>query len=124
MVVAVRRVGTSGSTPWWRRVEQALGWSSLGFAVAGAVAPGLAGEALGTPASWSRALAARDAVLGVVLVRGGGPSGLALRALSDLGDAVVTAGRRPVVSAGALAVSALAAAAAVSAARAPGRSAA
>ena len=107
--------------PWWRRTEQVLGWSSFGFALAGMVAPGLTGRALGAPPGWSGVLATRDAALGVVLVRGAGPPGLALRALSDLGDAVLIRRRRPVVALLALVAAGLSAVAAASAAGDQGR---
>jgi hypothetical protein len=72
--------------------------ASVGFAAAGLVAPGLVGRASGIGRRGARLLAVRDLVVAVALFRGG-PQGLLARGVSDAGDALLFARRRPVLSA-------------------------
>jgi hypothetical protein len=106
--------------PWWRRVERIIGWASLGFAAAGLVAPQLTARGLGLPSrGWGRVIGVRDLALGVALVRGAGPTGLAVRAACDVADAGLVVRRQRLVALGALASGAFAAGTALAAGRLP-----
>lgn len=80
-------------------VGRALGFSSLGFAVAGLVAPGRVGEWMKLDRSTVWALAVRDLVSAWLLLGGAGPAALLSRALFDMGDAVMMIRRRPALAA-------------------------
>ena len=79
-------------------IARTMALASAGFAAAGLVAPGLVGRASGIGRRTARLLALRDLVVAVALVRGR-PQGLVARGVSDAGDALLFARRRPLLSA-------------------------
>lgn len=81
-----------------RAVSVALGLGSLGFAGYGLAAPYSVGNMIGISPGVASALAWRDLALGVALLASGSRQALVARAIADLGDAALSARRRPTIA--------------------------
>jgi hypothetical protein len=88
-----------------------LGWGSLAFGAWGLIHPRSLTGVMGDDPELGRLLGLRDAIVGVALIEGSGPLPLAMRAASDLHDAVRLRQQSPWVALGALAITAWGAAA-------------
>jgi hypothetical protein len=76
-------------------LERILAAGSLAVAVGGLLAPGLLGWASGLRRTTARLLALRDLAIAAALFGPRRRAGLVARGVSDLGDAVLVARRRP-----------------------------
>jgi hypothetical protein len=86
------------------RSVKLLAWGSLAFGAWGLIHPKSLTGLMGDDPEFGRLLGVRDAVVGVALLAGSGPTPLIMRLASDLHDAIRLRRRSPMAAAGAAVV--------------------